>query len=100
VCLCAAPAPLRTPEFASAWAEWVEFRRDTHRPTYKPKWLVKRLWPMLASWGVRGAIDSIQQSIAQGWQGLFPPRPAYTRRGPEQSGNGTEWDWMREERHE
>lgn len=65
------PDPLNTDAFKAAWAEWVEYRRQSK----------KKLTPMsiklqlkeLSEFGHDDAILSIQRSIKFGWTGLFKP---------------------------
>lgn len=66
------PTELKTPEFCIAWAEWVDERRITGR-----KITVRAAKLQLArclDWGPAKAVESINQSIEFGWQGLFEPK--------------------------
>ncbi|MDF3059337.1 MAG: hypothetical protein K0R17_3552 [Rariglobus sp.] len=72
------PAVLETPEFKTAWADWIEYRRERRLPAYKPKSQVAQLTE-LAGWGHDAAIYSIRESIRQQWQGLFPPKVGITK---------------------
>lgn len=67
------PEILDTPEFHSAWESWVEYRRTRKLAAYKPQSLDKQL-AELSDWGHDEAIRSINDSIRQQWQGLFPPK--------------------------
>ena len=68
-----APLPFDSPEFATAWADWLAYRRERRLPTYKPT-SIKGQFAALAEWGEAGAIASIRESIRNQWQGLFPPK--------------------------
>jgi len=63
------PEDLNTPEFRATWAEWIAHRTEIKKPM-KPLG-AKKLLKSLAEGGERKAIESINQSIANGWQGVF-----------------------------
>jgi hypothetical protein len=63
------PDELDTPEFREVWAEWIQYRIEIKKPM-KPL-SAKKLLKSLAEGGERKAIESINQSIANGWQGVF-----------------------------
>ena len=66
------PPDLDTPDFAEAWAEWEQYRREAKKalaPT-----TIKRQLAMLDKLGSDFAIESISQSIEAGWTGLFAPK--------------------------
>lgn len=65
------PPELNSEEFRTAWNRWVGYRREIGKklaPSTVSGQLAK-----LAAWGTEKAIRSIEQSIANGWQGLFDP---------------------------
>jgi hypothetical protein len=66
------PPELDSDEFKAAWQEWLDFRRKVKRKPVSATAAGKQL-KELADWGQAGAIASIQQSIKNDWQGLFPP---------------------------
>ncbi len=66
------PAPLNTEEFSAVWTEWLTYRRR-HRWSTRPDWAARQL-KMLAAHGPAIAIAALQQSMAQGWQGVFPDK--------------------------
>lgn len=74
------PAGLDTPEFRSAWADWLAYRHERRLPKLIPKSIDAQL-QKLAGWGQKDALASIKQSIEQQWQGLFEPR-AISGKGP------------------
>lgn len=67
------PLRLNTPAFTSAWGDWCAYRRERRLATLKPRSVEAQL-AKLADYGHDAAIDSIRESIAQGWQGLFEPK--------------------------
>ena len=83
------PPELATPEFQAAWADWLKDRRDRRKPVTAEA--AKRQLSQCAEWGAARAVQAINASIQNGWQGLFEPkeqrqpfqRPAFTPRpGP------------------
>lgn len=62
-----------SPELVDAWAEWVACRREAGK-ALKPT-TTKAQLRHLAEWGPEDFIESLRQSIAAGWTGLFPPKP-------------------------
>jgi hypothetical protein len=71
------PENLRTPEFAEAWQQWVQFRRESKKRLTQST-IAKQL-TKLAEFGSQKAIRSIEQSIERGWQGLFDPESRKAR---------------------
>ena len=66
------PLALNTPRFRDAWNQWEAHRREKRRaltPSTRKKQLV-----MLAKMGEELACQAIEESIKQGWQGLFEPK--------------------------
>jgi hypothetical protein len=68
------PPPLDTEAFRSAWADWLAYRRQRKISPLKPLSVAAKL-AELAEWGEPSAIAAIRQSIGNGWQGIFAPRP-------------------------
>lgn len=66
------PENLRTPRFLHLWDDWVRHRSEIRKPL-KPTTIAYQL-KRLAAWGEAAACAAIEESIAQGWQGLFPPK--------------------------
>jgi hypothetical protein len=54
------------------WADWLQHRREI-RKAMTPKTFQKQL-KQLQEWGVEKSKAAIEQSIANGWTGLFAPR--------------------------
>jgi len=64
------PPELDTHEFLVAWTEWIQFRLDIKKKMTSLT-MGKQL-KMLAKYPVARAIATIDRSIQNGWQGLFP----------------------------
>ncbi len=72
------PAGLATDAFRRAWADFLQHRKEigaTLRPIG-----TKRALDKLAVWGEAKAIVAIEQSIANGWSGLFEPRGVISKK--------------------
>lgn len=67
------PDSLRTPEFESAWASWLEDRKARKIKALTPKGAKTQL-AKLAEIGPAAAVACIESSIANGYQGLFPDK--------------------------
>ena len=66
------PPELASPEFESAWADWLAMRREKRKestPTSQRVMLKK-----LASMGRDRAIKALRYSVENGWIGIFEPR--------------------------
>jgi hypothetical protein len=63
------PEILDTAEFKTAWNEWIEYRRQSHKPLTAIG--MKRQLNFLAKQGHKDALVMIERSIRNGWQGLF-----------------------------
>jgi len=72
------PANLANPDFAKAWGEFLAFRAE-RRKKVTPR-SASMLLKKLSQWGNALAIESIEQSIANGWQGVFEPAPPQFKR--------------------
>lgn len=66
-----AELPHKSPEFAKAWAEWVQYRKEA-RKALTPSTIAKQLND-LGKLPEQAAIEMISNSILKGWQGLYPP---------------------------
>ena len=74
--VCEIPPELNHLKFITAWSEWVSFRKEIkHKltPTTQKKQL-----KMLAGLGVDGAVSTLNRSMENGWQGLFPEKTVQT----------------------
>lgn len=68
------PDQLNTPAFLTAWEEWQRHRSEIKKPL-KPTMTKKQL-AFLALAGEASAVEMIENSIRNGWLGLFPPTSA------------------------
>jgi uncharacterized protein YdaU (DUF1376 family) len=71
------PMNLDSSEFHKAWSDYCEYRKQSRYAKLKPASVQSQL-ATLASWGQEDAITSIQTTIRNGWQGLFPVRRTIT----------------------
>jgi hypothetical protein len=67
------PSVILTEAFKTKWAEYVEYRKKRRLAVLIPT-SIKAQWAKLAEYGHDGAIESIDQTIRNQWQGLFPPK--------------------------
>lgn len=67
------PPAIDTPGFRAKWDEWYSFRRENNWPKYKPS-TAKRQLSKLADIGEPAAIQAIEHSMGNGYQGLFPEK--------------------------
>lgn len=63
-------------EFRECWQRFIAWRRREH-----PAWSTKKPWAerqlaFLAKLGPEAAIESIEEAMRNGWQGLFVPKGA------------------------
>lgn len=65
------PSSLDTVTFRETWERWLGYRREIKKPLKDAS--LAALLKRLAKWGVDSAIQSIENSIANGYQGLFEP---------------------------
>ena len=63
------PDSLNTPEFIEAWKEWETYRKQKRQKLTPMS--IKKQYSFLASHSVDIAIKIIEQSISNGWTGLF-----------------------------
>ncbi len=78
------PEPLNTPEFRAKWQEYTAYRRERGLAALKPV-SVRKQWATLAGYGIDGALRSVEQTIRNGWQGLFEPKAALNGTTPVKS---------------
>lgn len=64
--------PFSSESFQKSWAAWIDYRKELKKPL-KPT-TIKAQWKNFVKWGEKKSIESIEQSILNGWQGLFEPR--------------------------
>lgn len=63
------PDDLATPELSTAWADWIEHRRQTHKPVTQKS--AEMSFRKLRELGPDRAVRAIEHSIASGYQGIF-----------------------------
>jgi hypothetical protein len=66
------PPNLRCPEMLAKWQEWIHYRKSRKKPV--SEFAARRQIGMLAELPLLEALASIEQSISNDYQGLFPPR--------------------------
>jgi len=64
------PANLNTPEFLQAWEEWQLYRKQKRQTLTDVS--IKKQLEFLSSIGAKDAVISINESIKNGYTGLFP----------------------------
>lgn len=67
------PEVLATNEFRKAWDEYVIYRKSMKFKPLRPT-IIQKAWDMMASWGHDVAIESMNNTIRNGWQGMFEPK--------------------------
>ena len=67
------PDGINTPVFHLAWGRWIEYRAASKFKKLQPA-SVKAQLAECAKWGETLAIQSIDDSIRNGWKGLFEPK--------------------------
>lgn len=66
--------PFAGEDFVKAWNEWLQFRKESKFKKYVPTGLKKTFTMLLniSDGNEATAISILNQSMEQGWQGLFP----------------------------
>ena len=67
------PANLQTSQFRQAWSEFLNYRKAGKFKPLQPASIKAQLLK-LSGMGHDTAIEAINDSIANGWQGIFPPK--------------------------
>lgn len=67
--------PFSSEAFSKAWQSWIDYRKELKKPLKDAT--VKAQWREFAKWGEQKSIASIEQSIKNGWQGLFEPKQVF-----------------------
>ena len=75
----ALPEVLQTEDFKKAWISYLQYRRERRLSSLLPK-SCKAMWLQMAGWGHNTSIEQINHAIANGWQGIFAPKPTYTEK--------------------
>lgn len=66
--------PFMESEFLDKWQEWLQYRKERKLANYVPTGLKKTFAKLVGDSNndYKVAMEIIDHSIAQGWQGLFP----------------------------
>jgi len=67
------PENINSEKFRNAWRDWIEHRKQKRKTITEAQ--AKKQLAALATWGEDKAIIAIENSIRNGWQGLFEPKP-------------------------
>lgn len=67
--------PFGSQAFITAWKSWVVYRKQLKKTLTDSS--VQAQYREFALWGEQKSIESIEQSIKQGWQGLFEPNKKF-----------------------
>ena len=69
----AVPQELNTPEFISAWNDYVSYRKQAKfKPLFPTS--VQAQFKRLSPFGSPHATEAVRVTIANGWQGIFPEK--------------------------
>ena len=61
-------------EFRSAWSDYEQYRKESRVKPLQPR-SVESKFAELSEWGKETAIAAIRETIKQGYQGIFHPKP-------------------------
>jgi biotin operon repressor len=75
------PQPPWGDRMKKAWGEWVAFRKE-RKAKLTPLSISKQFTMLAALSSEDEAVECIQQSIRNGWQGLFPPKQVMIPKKP------------------
>lgn len=64
--------PFESQEFSKMWIRWIDYRKELKKPLKDAT--VTAQWAEFKIWGEEKSVQSIQESIKNGWQGLFEPK--------------------------
>lgn len=67
------PSSLDAPSFIEKWKEWVAYRRKEAKKAITATSAQKQ-FKQMEKIGVAGAINAMEESMACGWQGVFPKK--------------------------
>ena len=67
------PVNLQTAQFKKAWAGYLDYRKDSQMKTLHVLSINAQLKKM-SEWGHNAAISAINETIGNGWQGIFAPK--------------------------
>ncbi len=69
--------PFGSDAFIASWKSWVAYRKEMKKKLTDSS--VQAQFKEFVAWGEAKSIASIEQSIKQGWQGLFEPKQNLTK---------------------
>ncbi|CAB5178785.1 Helix-turn-helix domain containing protein [uncultured Caudovirales phage] len=72
--------PFSSEQFSKAWFRWVDYRKEIKKTLKQSS--VDLQWKQFILWGENKSIDSINQSITNGWTGLFEPKTQTNHKQP------------------
>ncbi len=67
--------PFGSDAFIASWKSWVQYRKEMKKKLTDSS--VQAQFKEFALWGEQKSTESIEQSIKQGWQGLFEPNKKF-----------------------
>lgn len=67
--------PFGSEAFIASWKSWVAYRKEMKKKLTDSS--VQAQFKEFALWGEQKSTESIEQSIKQGWQGLFEPNKKF-----------------------
>ena len=70
--------PFEDLDFVNKWQEWLQYRKERRLPNYVPTGLKKTFSHIITDSGndPKIAAQMLEQSMAKGWQGIFPLKTA------------------------
>jgi hypothetical protein len=79
------PTELDTPEFNTAWNEFLQHRKEKRAPMTPTA--QKNMFGKFTAWGVASAVAAIDTAISNGWTGVFEPKQNKSNSKPERFSN-------------
>jgi hypothetical protein len=70
--IASAPLPFSSEDFKEIWQCWINYRKEIRKPL-KPS-MINQQFKTFVEWGEAYAIESMKNSIKNGWTGLFFPK--------------------------
>lgn len=81
------PTELDTPEFNTAWNEFLQHRKEKRAPMTPTA--QKNMFGKFTAWGVESAVAAIDTAISNGWTGVFEPKENNSKSKPDKFCNNT-----------
>lgn len=79
------PIALNDERFISKWSEYETYRKEKRLQKLLPR-SVQKQWDRLADFGIEVACAAIDETIAQGWTGIFPHKVSMASGRPDSAG--------------